>query len=172
MIDRCLGIHYLTICYNCYQALRVPTRTQNSKHDNESLGHKSPVLTASSLGFPDTLVISPKPVFTVPPWRHLQSLEGYGSFDVVPGDLAETLTRFNIPFPSNREIELVLENDTRITGRLGKHPQGVSTNHQAGRITRRTGRQENLDQWDEREIEWLESFLKVITWMEAQGLRA
>ena len=34
------------------------------------------------------------------------------------------------------------------------------------------GDQEESDEWDEREFQWLESFLYVITWMEAQGLRA
>ena len=28
-----------------------------------------------------------------------------------------------------------------------------------------------MDEWDEREIQWLESFLRCVKWMEDQGLR-
>lgn len=131
------------------------------------------MLTASSLGFPNTLVISPKPVFTVPPWRHLESLEGYGFFNVAHEDLAETLTRFNIPSGSNMEKIIDWKSNARVLLEWIKFdPRGKSTNRPAGRITGQMRQQENLDEWDEREIEWLESFLKVIAWMEAQGLRA
>lgn len=159
LIHRFLDTDGGTRCYNCYQALLLsPKQKRDFKNDEKSPDHKLPVLTASSLGIQNTLLVSPKPVFTVPPWPHLESQEGYGFSTVDHLVLAKTLTHFNICSSGIMKVE-------------ADWP-GTLRNDEAGRITYRTKDREKLDEWDERELQWLESFLRVINWMEAQGLRA
>lgn len=163
MINRSLDTCPGTMCYKCYQTLlRVLKRTRDP--DKTSLSHGSPSLTATSLGFEHTLVVHPKPIFTVPPWRHLRSREGYGFVDIDQQALVKTLTHFNIPPRSISRMKFIEEADARGTKTL--------RDYLAGRITRRAGDPHEPDEWDEREFQWLESFLRVIKWMEAQGLRA
>ena len=107
-------------------------------------------------------MVSPKPVFTVPPWPHLQSLVGYGFSEIDHRVLAKTLTHFNVHLSNTWKVDMQWDIDAG----------GTLKDDQAGRITGRTGDQDKFDEWDEREFQWLESFLTVISWMEAQGLRA
>lgn len=154
LIERSVDTNHSTICYNCYRTLlRLPEWTRNSKSDDKTPSPKFPVLTADSLGFQDTLLLSPKPVFTVPPWPHLQQLEGYGFFEVDNPSLAKRLTQLNIPVSSTMKAELDIG--------------GIFRNYRAGRIVHGPGHQEKFDEWDESEFQWLESFLRVIKWIEA-----
>ena len=87
----------------------------------------------------------------------MKSQEGYPDLTIDHASLVKSLTQFDIPLSSFREIQT--------------DPQGISKYYHAGRIEDVNCYAGFIDEWIEREFEWLESFLKVIKWMEAQGLR-